>query len=200
MNTDIILVVVGGLYMNIIEQIEEEVIRRCNNIDNKYGEGAWSHHIKSVVENAIILSRQYNADEEIVTLAALLHDVASVTKEEYYEKHHVIGAEIAEDLLNKLEYPKDKIERIKNCILNHRGSKLASKLSIEEICVADADAMAHFDNIPSLFSLVYKEKGMLIDDGAEYIKNKLQRSYNKLSDSSKDFYKSKYEKAMSIFK
>jgi hypothetical protein len=30
------------------------------------------------------------------------------------------------------------------------------KLTIEEICIADA--MAHFDNVSSLFSIVYKEK------------------------------------------
>lgn len=33
-----------------------------------------------------------------------------------------------------------------------------------------------------------------------YDKDKLQRSYSKLSDDSKEFYKLKYESAMSIFK
>ena len=186
--------------MTIIKQIEKEVISRCNSKDNKYGYGAFSHHIKSVVDNAIILAKQHNADVEIVTLAALLHDVASVTKEEYYEDHHIISSEIAEELLTNLKYPKEKIEHIKKCILNHRGSKAMDKLTIEEICIADADAMAHFDNIPSLFSMVYKEKKMSIDMGEKFVKDKLQRSYNKLSKKNKEFYKLKYESAMSIFK
>ena len=185
--------------MNIVNQIEKEVIKRCNSASNVYGDGAWAHHIKSVVDNAIILAGQYNADLEIVTLAALLHDVASVTKEEYYEEHHIIGAQIAEELLSDLKYPKAKIEHIKKCILNHRGSKILNKLSIEEICIADADAMSHFDNMPSLFSLVYKEKKMSIEAGAKFVQDKLKRSYNKLSTGSKAFYQQKYEHAMSIF-
>ena len=183
-----------------VKKIEKEIIRRCNSVDNVYGIGAWSHHIKSVVENALILAKEYDADLEIVELAALLHDVASVTKEEYYEEHNVIGAKIAEELLTELKYPKEKIEHIKKCIINHRASKIINKLTAEEICVADADAMAHFDNIPSLFSMVYKEKKMSIEDGEKFVKDKLQRSYNKLSNKSKEFYKLKYESIMSVFK
>jgi len=58
--------------------------------------------------------------------------------------------------------------------------------------------MAHFDNIPSLFSLAYKEMNLSIDEGKKFVKDKLQRSYNKLSDESKKFYKEKYDKAMSV--
>jgi len=186
--------------MTIIKLIEKEVINRCKSNDNKYGEGAFSHHIKSVVENAVVLAKQCNADVEIVTLAALLHDVASVTNEKYYDDHHIVGSQIAEELLNNINYPKEKIEQIKKCILNHRGSFTKDKLSLEEICIADADALAHFDNIPSLFSMVYKEKKMSIETGEKFVKDKLQRSYNKLSKKSKENYKSKYESAMSIFK
>jgi uncharacterized protein len=185
--------------MNAIDKIEKEVIKRCKSRNNKYGIGAWSHHIKSVVDNAVMLAKQYNADLEIVTLAALLHDIASVTNEEYYEEHNVIGAEIAEELLKKINYPDKKIQHIKKCILNHRGSRIADKLTIEEICIADADAMSHFDNIPSLFSMVYRERHMSIEEGAKFVKDKLERSYKKLSKNSKDFYRDKYERAMSIF-
>lgn len=186
--------------MDIVKIIEEEVKNRCKSYENKCGYGAWTHHIKAVVDNAILLANKYGADVEVVTLAALLHDIASVTKDEYKEEHHIYGAEIAEELLNELNYEKEKINLIKKCILNHRGSRLTKKTTKEEICIADADAMAHFDNIASLFSLVYKEMNLSIDDGAKFVKDKLQRSYNKLSDESKEFYKNKYESAMSIFK
>jgi len=186
--------------MDVIEEIRKEIIKRCEGYENKCGYGAWTHHIKAVVDNAIILAEKYGADVEIVTLAALLHDIASVTKDEYLEEHHIYGAAIAEELLTELNYPQDKIELIKKCILNHRGSRPTKKTSIEEVCVADADAITHFDNIPSLFSLVYKERQLSIDDGAQFVKDKLERSYNKLSDASKEFYKHKYECAMNIFK
>ena len=185
--------------MSVVEQIKKEVIKRCKKHENTSGYGAWTHHIKIVVDNAILLAKKYGADIEIVTLAALLHDIAAVTKEEYKEEHHIYGAQIAENLLKNLDYPVDRIELIKKCILNHRGSRPASKTTIEEICVADADAITHFDNIPSLFSLAYKEMKLPINEGAEFVKNKLQRSYNKLSPDSKKFYEPKYRSAMSIF-
>ncbi|MDR0880738.1 MAG: HD domain-containing protein [Clostridioides sp.] len=185
--------------MNLIDEISEEVRKRCENFENKFGYGIWTHHVKAVVENAIFLAENYDADVEVITLAALLHDIASITKDEYKDEHHIYGAKMAEEMLNAYSYPKDKIELIKNCILHHRGSRPAEKSTIEEICVADADAMAHFDNIPSLFSLVYKERELNIDEGAKFVKDKLYRSYDKLSDRTKELYKDKFEGAMSIF-
>lgn len=183
----------------IIKLIEKEVKERCEKYENTSGYGAWTDHIKIVVNNCIKLSNQYGADREIVVLAALLHDVAAVTKEEYKEEHHIYGAEIAEELLKTLNYPKEKIDIIKKCILNHRGSVLKEKTTNEEVCLADADAMAHFDNIPSLFSLVYKERKMSIEDGKIFVKDKLNKSYNKLSDKGKEIYKEKYKNVMQIF-
>ena len=185
--------------MNIIEQIEAEVIRRYNSPSNIFGAESWHYHTKQVVKKAIVLAEQHNADVEIVTLGALLHDIAAITDEKYVENHHIIGAEIADELLTKLNYPKERIEHVKQCVLNHRGSKPAEKLTIEEVCVADADALAHFDNIPSLFCMVYKERGMSIAEGEQWLKSKLERSYAKLSNASKEQNKQKYEHAMSIF-
>ena len=113
----------------IEKTIYEEVKKRCELPTNTYGIGAWDHHIKVVYELAKRYASDYGANLEIVSLAALLHDIASVTNVEFTEEHHIIGATIAEDLLKKEEYPIDKIELIKKCILNHRGSKLKEKTS-----------------------------------------------------------------------
>ena len=40
---------------------------------------------------------------------------------------------------------------------------------------------------------------MSIEDGAKFVKSKLERSYNKLSDKSKRFYEEKFKNAMSIW-
>jgi len=186
--------------MDIIEQITKEVKRRCYASENIYGSGIWTHHIVPVVKHARKLAEHYGADVEIVTLAAILHDVASITKAEYVEQHHIIGTKIAEELLSFFNYPQEKIALIKQCILNHRGSKIENKQSIEEVCVADADALSHFDNIPALFSMVYREKQLSIDEGAKFIEDKLNRSYSKLSAETKGLYQERYKSAMSIFK
>ena len=94
----------------------------------------------------------------------------------------------------------EKIELIKKCILNHRGSKLVDKTSPEEICIADADAMAHFYSIPSLFSMVYREKKLSIDEGTKFIMDKLERSYNKMSEKGRVLVKRQYDSAKNILK
>ena len=142
--------------MTTEEIIYDEVRRLCELPSNVFGVGAWDHHIKIVYELARKYASEYGANTEIVALAALLHDVASVTDASYVEEHHIIGAKIAEQLLLESNYPIEKIELVKKCILNHRGSKLAKKTTPEEICVADMDAMAHFYSIPSLLSMVYR--------------------------------------------
>lgn len=57
------------------------------------------HHIKIVYELAKKYSSEYGADEEIVSLAALLHDIASVTNANYTENHH-------EAIISKENYDK----------------------------------------------------------------------------------------------
>lgn len=47
--------------------------------------------------------------------------------------------------------------------------------------------------------LAYVNKNMDIENGANFVKNKLQRSFNKLSEESKEFYTQKYNEVMKIF-
>ena len=180
---------------DIIKKIYDEVKRRCKLPSNAYGIGAWDHHIELVYKIAIGICYEYGANHDIVALAALLHDIASITDKSYTEEHHIIGAQIAEELLAPYQIAKEDVELIKKCILNHRGSKLVQKTTPEEICIADADAMAHFYSVPSLLRMVYVEKNMSIDDGAEFVYNKLQRSYNKLSDKGKEIILPHYQAA-----
>ena len=65
--------------------------------------------------------------------------------------------------------------------------------TIEETCVSDADALAHFDRIPSLFSLVYGVLGMGLKEGRENVKNRLQGDYRGLSDRTKKKVREKFE-------
>ena len=182
---------------DIINELKKEIYSRAIKPENKFGIGCY-YHIEAVVENAKILADKFGANKEIVTIAAWLHDIASITDYSLYEMHHIYGAEIAEKLLTKFNYEQDKIDLVKECIKNHRGSINNEKLTLEERCVADADAISHFDNIPSLLYLAYVNKNMGIEEGKDFVKNKLERSYNKLSDESKNYYLEKYRNAMKI--
>ena len=182
---------------DILKNLQQEIYDRCQKETNKFGMGCY-YHIVAVVKNAEILAEEYGADKEIVMIAAWLHDIASITEYSLYELHHIHGAEMAYSILKEYGYEDKKILLVQKCIKNHRGSISLEKNSIEELCVADADAISHFDSIPSLLYLVYAERKMNYEDGKRYVKEKLVRSFSKLSAQSKKYYKNKYQQVMEI--
>ncbi|WP_346867493.1 MULTISPECIES: HD domain-containing protein [unclassified Clostridium] len=184
---------------NIIEKIKEDVKRRCESPNNFFGVGIYEH-IESVANNAVELATLYKADVEVCKIAGWLHDIASITDYKLYENHHIHGANMAEKILKSYNYPTDKIELVKLCILNHRGSVLKEKTTKEEICVADADAISHYDTLPSLFYLAFVQRKLNIDDGLEFVKSKLERSYNKMSRESKEYYQDKRNMIQAILR
>ena len=64
-----------------------------------------------------------------------------------------------------MNYEDEKTELVQKCVFNHRGSVNLEKLSKEELCVVDADAISHFDSVPSLLYLAYVERKMNIEEG-----------------------------------
>lgn len=184
--------------MTITEQIKEELLKRTNSVKEEDKYDFWEDHIKYVVKNALELADVYNADKEIVELGALLHDIAMPSKIGPREEHHIYGTQIAEELLTKYNYPKDRIERVKECVLRHRGSQDLPRNTLEEEIIADADVMAHFDSIPSLFSLAFKRLNLDIKEGTNYVKEKLERDYNKLSPRTRNYLKERYENIINI--
>ena len=183
-----------------IKIIKEELLKRCKSYNEKYGYDFWNDHIKYVVKNAVELAKKYGADMEIVELGALLHDIAMPSEIGPREEHNFYGAKIADELLTGLNYPEDRKERVKECVLRHRGSKDLPRNTIEEQCVADADVMAHFDCIPSMFHLVFckNDLDMSIKDGTEFVKKKLERDFSKLSDRSREELRDRYENIMKV--
>jgi uncharacterized protein len=109
------------------------------------------------------------------------------------KEHHIIGAEKAEKILEGYNYPQDKINKVKLCILNHRSSVNNNKNTVEEICVADADTIIHLTEIASLFYAAYKEMDKNIEEGQKWIKEKLEKDYKKLSEKSKIKYVNEFK-------
>lgn len=182
---------------DILEYLQKEVYARSKEPTNRFGMGCY-YHIEAVVKNGELLAQKYGADKEIVMIAAWLHDIASITDYAFYEDHHIYGAEIAYDILSKLSYEESKIESVQKCIMNHRGSIHLKKGSIEELCVAGADAVSHFDNVPGLLYLAYVERKMGMEEGLQFVKSKLERSFGKLSAESKEYYHEKYRRVMEV--
>ena len=58
--------------------------------------------------------------------------------------------------------------------------------------LVDADAMAHFDCIDSLYSLAHKVMGLNEEESLNFVKEKLAKDYNEISDDAKKYVSDKY--------
>ncbi|MDH7604197.1 MAG: HD domain-containing protein [Melioribacter sp.] len=94
-------------------------------------------HTRNVAEATEIIGRASNLSNEeleIVIIAAWFHDLGYVEK---VEGHEEISAEFAEEFLLKENYPIEKIEKIKKCILATKVPQNPQNILEEVICDAD---------------------------------------------------------------
>ena len=184
--------------MRIVDLVKKELlVRNQNYIENVENYNFWESHIKYVVKNALELAEIYNADKEIVELGALLHDIALVSNVGTKANHHLNGATIAEEILNNFEYPKEKTKRVVNCVLRHRSSKNAT--NIEELCVCDADILAHFDNIAMCFECAFNlHKIETVEEATKWVRAGFEKDYNDLSEQTKSVFCERYKTIMDV--
>lgn len=157
----------------------------------------WNYHLLPVIKNACMLADKYGADRDIVEIAAIFHDYADLLDFANRDIHHILGAEIAEGILLQDKFPQKFIDKVKLCINNHRASVVKDKFSIEEICVADADAMSHLDSVVELICWrAYLGEDIITCNN--FVKNKIKKSYAKMSKETKELIKDKYESILKI--
>ena len=178
--------------LDIIKFVSTTVEEACKKKENIFGYEIWTYHIISVVKYSLELGYSLGGNLEILELSALLHDYASVKDKEMYPEHHIHGAREAEILLSQLGYCGENIERIKACIMSHRGSLKKERTTIEALILSSADAMAHIENVFSLFFLAYSRKKFEVSQGTEWVMNKIEKSWEKMIPEAKDIIKDKY--------
>lgn len=185
--------------MDIVDKIKNFVEEECKKPTSKYGYEPFNYHFAQVVKYAEELSDKLGGDKEVIQLASWLHDIGSIMNSR--EDHHITGAEIAEKKLEELNYPQEKIELVKKCILNHRGSQNNSRESLEEQIVAEADVMSNFDNISGIFKAAFVYENMNQGEAKEAVRKKIEQKWNQLHfEESKKIIKPKYEAVALLLK
>lgn len=176
----------------LVNKVKEYVMSKCDdykkNSDDQYD--FWNEHIKYVYLEAVSLAKKYNADVEIVSLGALLHDIALIEQVGDRKEHHINGKVLSEKILENFGCVEDIKDRVLGCVYNHRSSKNAT--NIEELCVSDADILAHFDNIPMLFNSAFNRYNLTLNEVREWMIEQFEKDYNDLSDRTKEYFKEKY--------
>ena len=109
-------------------------------LENAEGGHDW-FHIERVYKNAILISKTEKVDSFIVSLGALLHDIAD---SKFYNGDEAIGPKKARDFLNCEKVPEDVIAHVIKIIENisfKGGNKKQQFFSNELAVVQDADRL-----------------------------------------------------------
>ncbi len=186
-------IMILGVIMDLVSKIKKIVMIDNQNMIKIDNYNMWENHLKYVVENSLLLAEKYGADKEIVEVSALLHDIALLRfGASVKSDHHNLGSKIADEILTELKVDQNKIGRICSCIRNHRSALNAT--NVEEICVADADILAHFNNLPMVLKGIYSRNlDKSVEEINDIIESYLMEDYNDLSEETKKFYKKEFK-------
>ena len=185
----------------IVEKMRQEIMDRSARFEEqtkgtKDEYNIYREHIQYVYKYVVMLSKDKNVDREVLELAALLHDISMTDMALNRSRHNEYGAEIAEQLLRENNYPEDKTQLVKRCILNHSKRRQQYRSTEEEQILVDADGLSHFDTVKTLYSLPSKVMGLSEEDSVRFVQDKLTGDYNELSDDLKYLVKDKYDRIM----
>ena len=185
----------------IVEKMRREIMERSDRFEEqtkgtKDEYNIYREHIQYVYKYVVLLSKYKNVDKEVLELSALLHDISMTDITLDRSRHNEFGADIAERLLRENNYPEDKVQLVKKCILNHSKKRREYRTTEEEQILVDADGLSHFDAIKKLYSLPSLVMGLSEEDSVRFVQDKLTGDYNELSDDLKYLVKEKYDRVM----
>lgn len=129
--------------MNQTQIVEETIAFVKETLKNAEGGHDW-FHIKRVFQNAMFLAKEENVDVLVVSLGALLHDIADA---KFHDGDETIGPKMARDFLASLPVSNEVIEHIINIIkhISYKNSLVKSRSkkfnSMELQVVQDADRL-----------------------------------------------------------
>jgi uncharacterized protein len=183
-------------YQEIRDEVKKISREACFAPENQFTSTVWHYHIIPVVEHSMKLGKKLKADLEVLELAAYLHDLAALLDAKMYKNHHVHGADLADEILARLEFPRFKINRIKSCILSHRGSVRRPRRTKEAKILASADAMAHITETVDIYYLTFGVHKYKTLEGARWMKGKFERSWKKIIPEGRKMVKRDYSVAI----
>lgn len=125
------------------EQLRNQLIEIAK---DKISDSDVSHdfaHALRVLSNAERIAKKEGGDLDIIVPAALFHDVVVYPKNEPDQhRSQDESAKLADEILNEFaDFPKDKIEKVKLCILECSFSKGIVPKLLESKIVQDADRL-----------------------------------------------------------
>ena len=130
-------------------------------------------HTIRVLKNALLISKSYKVDYDILIASCLLHDIAY--RNGRVKDHHLVGAKIAEEVLDKLNFPKGKIKKVAIAIEDHVAHMVVAIRKNEDLQI-ESKILRDCDNIDAVGSIgLIRMISFSLSQNIPYFKSKEDR-------------------------
>lgn len=147
--------------MSRLKELRKYINNELNKMEDQDERSAAFAHLYGVSLAATLIAKKRGLDPELVSMAAMLHDLYAY-KSGSYEDHAHKGAELAGEILRELKLT-DEAETEAICsAIYHHDDKLVTDGKMEE-ALKDADVISH-----------------CFHDTSKAVKEKEQKRYEKL--------------------
>lgn len=161
-------------YAEVIEEIRKMMIAETAAPGNMMDPSYFRFHLAIVERYALELAPVFGARQELVRIAALIHDISAIRDYDHLAQHHILGAEIAKKILED-RIPAEECETIADAIRNHNAP--VRNASSEAAALSHADALSKFDSPVYWISYAFKRKFSTLDESICWYKNLLSTTY-----------------------
>jgi uncharacterized protein len=175
----------------------EDIIRNytkhsCEEPENMLSPSFFTEHLLVVSEYAEKLCTLLGGDHEIVRISSYLHDISAVLDFTTLPTHNVNSADLAESILNQHDYPKDKTEKVKQCILKHAVPMKIGDGTVEEVCLSNADAISQIVNPTYWLYFAFKIRSLDFAAGRAWYLQKIGSNWDALIEPARRLVEDKY--------
>lgn len=176
----------------IQKMIYDYVKDACEKPDNFLSKYFFDEHLSVVAKYSEKLSDLLKADKEILVLSSYLHDISAVFDIKTLATHNKNSAEIAKDILLQNNYPKEKVEKVFQCIFRHTSPIKLEDGTVEEVCLSNADAISQIINPSFWLYFAFKIRNLNYEDGKNWYLSRINDNWNKLVEPAKNLIKNEY--------
>ena len=128
--------------MSRVKELQKRVHKiLAKSMDDNQKHAAAIAHLHGVSLAAVMIAKKRGEDPELAAMAGLLHDLYAY-KSGSYDDHAHLGAELAREVLTKLEMTDEREMNIICSAIYHHDSKEAVDAPMDEV-LKDADVIHH---------------------------------------------------------
>jgi uncharacterized protein len=183
------------LYNDLKNYIKE----KCLAPENLFQPAFFDLHLKYVENYALQLAKLFNADKDVVSVAAITHDLAAITDFSKLAQHASEGAIMVHDILADYPLTLEQKDKVYHCIETHSKPIHLGEDIPEAVCLSNADAMSQIA-VPSYWMFyAFSVRKFSFLEGYDWYKQRVTNNWLSIVPEASDIIYDSYLKTILLF-